>query len=691
MRVHEKSCKLNTAKRVFSIALASMCLATCIPAVEVQAALPRQKTLTIGAARKLAIENSTEYENAELSIEAKKAAYESAVKSVAIKEKSMKQFRWTPLLSFKFPQDPNLAEASEFKFKPIAKQYEVRVAEHDYQDKVFAINEKTNNLYCEIVVLQETIAFNEKRLEATKDGLAKNQARLRLGLASKGDVDKLEKKVTSLNNKVAADRRTLEADLKKLTKMVGMDVTTGYSFEKPFIEATIDRSQLDKLIKYTKDRDQTYYEACIGEFTARTELTTNASLMQNHYGGEYRMIETYVSTSLNGGSVSKKTFSKQYKSFLAQIDSHWNGKKKIFWFLKLPKIWFKGDLAGTRYIEDDPTVLQTNVLDYVSASNEKKGAGEELEQSVTDTFNNYISVRNSYKQYIKDVADAEAELEKAAVKNRAGELTFEEYDSQMSSFEELQNSMLDAMKLYTTTLYSFDRLTCGGISALLAGTDADMQSAAIGESYIEENKANGAYYTLESLAAGTVFELAVHIPDDFEATITDYELWINNIQIGDRTPSDKRLRHLTLDFDAIDEMKIRVYNGDEFVDDVIIEDASVETGPLPINTGFDIKRDLPGQVGTFKIAQNETTGLMSLSIELNSELPEVKSYKVLNDEGKALGNDEPIEIEKPLIYVELINKSLDNLTIEFYDEAGDLVETARFDQANSAVIREEEE
>lgn len=690
MRVLDNKRQLNNAARIFAGTLAAVCLTVSAMPLQAQAALPVQKKLTLAAARRLAIENSTEYESAELTIEAKKAAYESAVKSVKLKETSMKQFRWSPALSFKFPQTPNMAEASEFKFKPIAKQYEVSVAEHNYQDKVFAINEKTNNLYCEIVVLQETIAFNERRLEATKDGLAKNQARLRLGLATKSDVDKIDKKVTALNNKVAADRRTLEADLKKLTKMVGMDVTTGYTFEKPYIEATIDRTQLQPLIQYTRDRDQTYYEACINEFSARTELTTNATLMKQHYGSEYGMIESYVSIALNGGNVNKKAFTKQYKAFLTQIDSHWQGKKKIFWFLKLPKIWFKGDLDGTRYIEDDATVLQTNVLDYASALNDKKGAREELDQSVTDAFNNYISVRNSYKQYIKDVADAEENLRKDEIRNRAGEMSFDEYDSAMSSFEELQNNMLDSMKLYTTTLYSFDRLTCGGVSALLTGTDADMHSATIGESYIEENKADGAFYTLESLVEGTIFELTLHIPDDFPVTITDYELWVNNIQIGERTPSDKKLRHLTLDFDTINEAKIRVFNADEFIDDVII-DPSVESGPLPINTGYDIKRDLPGQVGTFKVEQNEVTGLMSLTFELNSELPEVTSFKVLNDEGKALGKDEPIEIDKPLIYVELISKSLDNLTIEFYDEAGDLVETARFDQANSAVIREEEE
>ena len=670
--------------------MAAVCLTTCISPVQVQAKLPVQKKLTLNACRKLAIENSTSYESAEIAVESKKAAYESAVKAVKIKETSMKQFRWSPALNFKFPQTPNLAEASEFKFKPISKQYEVSVAEHNYQDKVFEINEKTNNLYCEIVVLQETIAFNEKRLEATKEGLAKNQSRLRLGLATKADVDKLDKKVTSLNNKVAADRRTLEADLKKLTNMVGMDVSTGYTFEKPFLEATINRSQLPGLIQYTRDRDQGYYEACINEFTSRTELTTNASLMKQHYGSEYGMIESYVSAALNGGEVNKKAFTKAYKDFLVQIDSHWTGKKKIFWFLKLPKLWFKGDLDGTRYIEDDPTVLKTNVLDYSQALNDKIASREELDQSVTDAFNNYISVRNSYKQYIKDVADAEDNLKKEAIKNRAGELTFDEYDSAMSSYEELQNSMLDSMKLYTTTLYSFDRLTCGGVSALLSGTDADMNTAVVGESYIEGNKADGAFYTLESIVQGTEFELSLHIPDDFEVEITHYELWVNGIQIGSRTASDKKLRHLTLSFDTINEALIRLYNDDEFIDDVVI-DPSVESGPLPVNTGYEIKRDLPGQIGTFAIEQNETTGLQSLTITLNNEVPEGKSFKVLSDEGKALGKDEPIDIDKPLVYVELLSGSLDDLTVEIYDESGEVVETARFDQANSAVLRKEEE
>ena len=176
------------------------------------------------------------------------------------------------------------------------------------QDQVFAIDEKVNTLYCEIVVLKKNIDFNSKREIAVSEGLVRNEAKLRLGEANKADIDKLYKKRDSLNKKIAADRRTLEADLKKLSKMIGMDVTTGYKFETPFVEATIDRSMLDALINYTLDRDETYYEACINETTARAELTINSGLVRNKYGSDYNIIKSYINSALNGTEINKRAF-----------------------------------------------------------------------------------------------------------------------------------------------------------------------------------------------------------------------------------------------------------------------------------------------------------------------------------------------------------------------------------------------
>ena len=685
VRAHDV-CKLNIGKRVMAAALTislSVPFAAAFSAPVVAEAA--DKPLTLKAARSLALQNSTEYESAEDKIIAKQAAYDSAVKSIALKEKNLSTFRWSPLLSFKFPTKPNFAQASEFQYKPTAISYEIKVAQHAMQDKVFEIDEKVNNLYCEIVVLQETMAFNEKRVDAYTKGLAKNEAKLRIGEATKADVEKIQKKVETTNNKIASDRRQLEADLKKLTKMVGFDVSTGYKFEKPFVEATIDRSMLDALMQYTEDRDETYFEACIAETTARAELKVNSGLVKNKYGGDYNMISSYVNSALNGDPINKKAFSKDYKAFIKRIDSYWEGKKRILFF-KFPKIWFKGTLDGTRYIEDDPSALQTNVLDYASALTEKRGAKETLDQSVIDYFNNYISVRNSYKQYVRDVDEAGKELDKAEILNRNGELSFEEYDSQMESYEELQNSMLDAMKLYTTTLYGFDRLTCGGISSLLSGTDSDMQTAVVGESYPEKNTAEGAHYTLKPIIQSQEFELTVYIPDDFEIEVTDYELWVDGVLVGERKNTDKKLRHLMLTVDGVTDVKIRLYNGEEFVDDCVI-DPSVESGPLTITTGYDIKRIDPNQIGTYEVTLNDTTGIIEIKFKMDDS--DIRSYKILTQDGRIMGSSDPIEIDKPFKHLMLVQQSLSDLKVEFYDKDAGVLYKARFDVANSAVLKED--
>ena len=484
---------------------------------------------------------------------------------------------------------------------------------------------------------------------------------------------------------MATDKSTLTNNLQKLSTMIGMDVTTGYKFEKPFVDAEIERKQLAALIKYTEDRDESYFEACVNETTARAELVTNSGLIRNKYGGDYNRISSYVNSALNGQPVNKKAFKADYKSFLEKIDSYWGGKKRIV-FIKIPRLWFKGAMDGTRYIEDDPYALYQNVLDYNSACREKEAAKKELDESVTDAYNNYVSIKNSYKQYVKDVKDAGEALKKDEYRNRIGELTFDEYQSAVESYEALQNSMLDAMKLLSTTLYSLDRLTCGGISAYMSGTDADLQTAVVGESYVEKNTAEGAYYTLTPIIQNQEFELAVKIPDDFEISITDYELWVDNIQVGSRTPIDKKLRHLALAKDAVDEAKIRLYDRVKFIDDCVI-DPSQTSGELKITTGFEIKKEELAEIGTYELVTSETTGLVELKFTMKND--KIKSFKVLTQDGQALGGDQKTEIDKVFKYVSILSQSISDIRVEFYGEDGKVIEKGRLIESSGVVTREE--
>ncbi|MCR5486530.1 MAG: TolC family protein [Lachnospiraceae bacterium] len=679
-RLHE------TAKKCIACILAASLVLPSFP-VQTYAAQAKKK-MKLSTARSLAIKHSYEYEGAEDAVESKRAQYDSAVKALKLKKKNLRTFRWSPLLSFKFPQKLDFSQESEQQVKPMALLNDIAVAEHKVQDLVYKIGEEINNLYVEIVTLQENIAFNEERITNYTDSLDRTRARFKMGQATQSDIDRIQKKLDKLNNTVASDRRTFEADVQKLSKKIGVDLTTGYEFEKPYVEAKIDRESLEKLIQYAEDRDEKYYEACIAATTGLKELSINYDIMKGKYGSDMNLISSYVYQAMNGQEVSKKAFKAAYKNFLEKIDSYWAGKFRIL-FVKFSRLFLKGNLDGTRFIEDDPYVLFNNVMDYVSLHKDELSAKDDLDQSVTDAYNNYVSVRNSYTEYQKSVKEQQEKLKEYAVQNRMGYMTLDEYQDAVDDYESTQNEMLDAMKLYTTTLYSFDRLTCGGVSAMLSGTDADLQTAVLGVSYVEKEIADGASYYIKPIVQKEMFALSLHIPEGFEVQVTDFELWCDNVQIGPRTKVDGELRHLKLSKDNVDAAKIRLYNGENFVDDVVIDPDS-ESGPLNITTAMNIRKKETGEVGSYVTTLNDVTGFMSLKFTFLEE-EGITSYRILAEDGTALKSSTPIEATKEFVYLPIMGADLEKLTVECYGDDAALKYACRLKTSAQSVVKKETE
>ena len=647
------------------------------------------RTLTMKAARALALEESMEYFQVEQSISTKEAALKSAQKAIKLKQISMSTFRWSPLLSLKFPTNPTEAEACEFQFKPISIQAEIDEATHKLTDTKLGIYEEVNNLYVDIVVLQRTIAFNERRLAAYEEGLEKNKLRLLTGEGTQADVDKIEKKLEQCKTKVSTDKNNLASSLRKLSNKVGTDVSTGYSFETPFQEAQVPRAALPWLIQYTLDRDQTYYAACLDETTARINLQINYSLMKNKYGGDINMIAPYVNMALSGQTIkggTAKAFKKDYDAFINKIDSYWWGKKRICLFIKIPRIWMKGSLDGTRYIDDDPYVLYTATLEYAEAASAKLAAEADLEEQVIDNFDTYASIRTSYIKGLESLDKAEADLEADKLRNMLGELSFEEYDSELSDYEQQQNDIFELMKTYSQTLYSYDRLTCGGISAYLSGDDAGFNTGGVGTSHVEKETTEGASYYIKQIIQSQAFELSIYIPEDFEVEITHFELWCDKERIGGRTEIDKKLRHLAITKDGVNAVKIRLYNGEEFVDDVVI-DPSETSGPLPIVKDRKIVKVNPEDIGLVEISTSDGTGLLDIRLDITEDTA-VASYRVRTAEGKYLSGSSPVQNGKSFRHLTLVETGLEETVIELLDKEGNLLYNARFDMQNHRIRKE---
>ena len=633
--------------------------------------------LTMKTARALALHESTDYFKVEQEIETQKANLESSLKKIKMKQKNMSTLRWSPLINFKFPTKPTEQESHDFQFKPISIQAEIDKSEHNLTDTKLGIYEDVSKLYVDIVFLQRKIEFEKQRIEAYGIGIQKNKARLLAGDATQADIDAIQSKLDNENSALAADERQLSSNLDKLSTKLGTDVTTGYTFENPFLEANVPRDMVDALIEYTLAHDQEYYELCLDDTTARISLTINYSLMSKKYGSDIDMISSYVEQALAGVEIKgslQNSFTTDYKDFVKQIDSYWEGKKKIL-FIKVPKLWFKGAMDGTRYVEDDPNVLKEDVLAYSEAHTAKLQREQALTQEVKDTFENYISTRNAYRNCIKDLDNAKEQLDKDFIRNQLGELTFEEYDSESSDYEELQNSFLDLMKTYTETIYSFDRLTCGAITAFLDGSDSNLSAGESGTSHVVKETTEGAKYYIKQIVQDQGFELSIYIPDDFPVEITHYEFICDGQKIGEKLEIDKSLKHLAVTKTSVNEAKIRLWNEDEFIDDVVIDPAD-SSGPLPIVTDRKIVKTAPDEIGLYTVTTNTATGIMSLSVDITED-PDAKYYQVFTKTGKKL-SDEPVKVGESFKHLSLVEDGLDDLEISVMSESKDELYKARF-------------
>lgn len=640
------------------------------------------KSLGLRMAEKLAYANSTQYAQLKRRLALTEIQYEQSVKSIRMKEKNQKTFRWSPLLNFKFPEKPTLADEFEYQYKPLELQSGIDSIRHSLDQCIHTVNENTALQFVSVYKLQVSIDYNEKRLESYQKTLAKNKVRLAAGLATKTDINTMEKKVNTLASTIAADMRSFESAKARLSEWIGMDVTTGYTFESPFTTVELDRTVLKKLISYTLEHDDEFYKTRLETSNGLLEMNTNYRLMLNHFGsGTMSCIDSYIDQARRGEKIDADAFKSAFNEMLERADQPWVGKKKIL-FIKVPKIWFKGAVDGQRYVEDEPYVLYENALEYQGLVADQKTAQKELESNVTSAYEVYISTKNSYESLLAQNRAQEKELAAARVKNLMGEMEYEDYLSVQEEYEEMQMDTLEAEAAYSEAIYSLDRITCGAVRKYMSGEDISLNTSEGGESYVVEDESEGVYYYIHSLVSDNLFELGITVPDDYEIDITSYELWVDGTQVGERTEADKTLRHLALDLDHTTRVWIRLYNDNTFIDDCEI-DPSEYSGLLTIRS-YRVEQGEDTLVGSYTGKADAMLGVYDLTFTMEpDEL--ATQFNVRTADGAWLIGEEKQPVGSSFRYLSLTENSLADLVICFYDESGALLYEARLNTEDGTI------
>ncbi len=619
------------------------------------------KTLTLSQAVALATGVSREYKTTRSKIFLKQAEYEEAVKSIALKKKNMATFRWTPLLSFKFPEKADLADEYEFTYKPLQIQSEISSLNHKLSDIKYSVREEVSNLYVDIYTYQEIIAYKRKQLSVLEEDLKKNKARLAVGEALKEDVDLIESSIEGLNSEIALKERELENSKKELSDLISIDVTRGYAFENPYREADISRERLSYIEEETLKKSQLYYDAKLNTSLALTALNTNYSLMESQYGSKMSYISSYVAMAKSGAEIDSAEFKLYYGRFLTAIDKPWQGSIKIL-FIRIPKEWFKGAIDGVRYVEDDPYALYTSVLEYEEASKEQRQTEKDIRKQVDLTYENMITARNAYESVERQVKKSYEAMEKGRLKNKAGELPYSEYRDLKTEYENMELEKLEALKNYTQILYSYDRLTCGTITEILNEQELGINTGGSGGSFVTEDMSDGAYYYINTIVEENAFEIGVYIPEDCKASVNQFELWVEDTLIGERTPVGEMLRHLTLTINNERKVFLRLYEDGQFVSDAVIN-VSEYKGRLPIEVAKR-QKETEKKVGAVSYSENKTTGMVNLKVNISDE-EEIKYYKLVKD-GKSILSNTPVSVEEELKYLSILIDDLSQVTVELY-------------------------
>lgn len=644
------------------------------------------RSLNVAQARSMAMAGSKSYKKLKNKLILAQVKYQEAVKSIRLKKKNMATFRWTPLLSFKFPEKPDLAEAFEFTYKPLQIQSEINSIKHEMSVVKYDVCESVGNKFTEVYTYQETITFYEEQLASGEETLRRNQARLLVGEANVSDIEAIEKSLNSIRNKLAGVMRNFEKTKKKLGEMIGLDVSSGYEFRNPYVETGMTRSDLDKIRQSALDQDHTYYEAKVNTQLQRISMDTNYSLMRGQYGQKMNRLDPFINAARNGGKTDSDALKAEYDKMLEDVDAPWQGNIKIL-FIKIPKEWFKGQISGVRYVEDEPYTLYTNILEYQEAAADEADAKKELLDSVEDAYDNAVTAKNAYETMKKEVESLKKDVDAGLLLNKAGSLPFDELKSMQELYEENQMTLLETLSTYTQSLYTLDSISCGAVTSLLYAAGTNMEAVSGGDSLVTEETAEGARYYITTSVEDNIFEVGIYIPEDYSLEVTSFELWIDGIQIGERTEADKKIRHLALDKDNAEKAVIRLYNGDTFVDDCQINPLEYE-GPLEVTGGY-----VPDKKEELVVAEYQTetgaNGLMSIVIRPTKEGGSPAYYTVENQKGKQLYGEDLIPIGEPFTYLSLLNGELRELRVRFYNRSQGELYTAEFDTAKLKLIKEE--
>lgn len=664
----------------------------------------QSKTLTMSQAVNYAQDVSKDYRNKQNSKVTKKIQLMQAIDAVKDIRKKESTVRFSLLFNIQMPEKHALPKEIDLLMNIPKIETEIKGITKELENIKLSTKEETETCFIDVYGCEQKCKFNQSILNEMNKRLAKMRFQQKSGIASQKDISSLENKIKTQETKVSGLLQTFERQKEKLSEIVNFDVSTNYLFTNPMQKVDIDRNYLNKIIDYSLNNDLTLYKAQNEENIARKNVDELYNVYNKKWGGIVKRIESEVHKDT---PIDFDQFLDKYNDLLVDIDKPWSGDytiKLLFIKINIPKAWFKKELDGLRYFEDQKYAIFVALKEKEDAINKTQFIKKELKTKVEDDFENLKALWKAYNASLDVYMRAKKEYDRVYMANKVGTASYDDVNIEKNNLELAQEAELDNLIAYNKQLCSYDKLTCGAITALRKDENVFLKSVKTGNSTSEleeliglgSNVANKIIYYINNAVDQRRVVFGLQVPSEYPDKITHYEvLTPEKTVIAKKTDINKSISVLPIEYKGSTELLVRLYNNDQFITEGSF-DAVLSRGVLSgiektdEDSGAPLK-DLEKQEEKTVLGRYSITNFVGSSIQkLKLDIPStegVSFFKIVDIDGKQIGKKNKFySLTESFSYLGFAMNDLSKLKIELYNAQNKLKYIAVFDEEKKEIV-----
>lgn len=616
------------------------------------------KSMDMKAAISLAQQNSDAINLVKLDLIKKGVERRQAIEGLQdIREKET-TVRFSLLFDISFPEKHAMPKEIELIMKLPKINNDINKLNQQYKFEVHKLEFEVKSAFLNILEKEAVQKFEtdkNKDLDATYKRLFKSYL---AGKTQKDDLDLIKASLDKSKDTLTKATLDFETSKEKFSKIIGIDVTRGYSFKNELTEVNLTRDDLDGLIKFGLSKDYQVYVATQDRKLSEKEVNEVYDIYKNYYGSKVNIL----SSELNKSKIDYAALFQKYEQMLQNIDAKWQKVYVInllFFKIKIPMRWFQGEFTALRYFENEkyPLIVALGERD-------KKRVAESAmidltTQKIKDSYDAVKQMDLVIKQSVETIALATASFDQLKKDNLAGIVAFAEVEQAKDTLKELELAQFLSRISLARFIAALDFNTSGGVADITSNANFATGNYDSGISNVERTSGGDEpFWYIETPYTSLKFIFGINVSTDLQ--VTHYRLFdTNGLPVGEMTPIAETIEHLPLTFEASSELSVVLYTKDVPKYRSKIEGEGYQ-GTLKLDPIKTNPKDLKLPVGTFQLTQLDLLR-SGLTIKVSDQMG-YDHFRIIKSDGSLLNG--PVEKGATLEDLTLVLTDIEQYQIE---------------------------